>query len=99
MRKQNEPIRYESCNAFVDYANDKGEYKTIISPVFAVPDYCNELRKFRMDNQITLRTAAQYIGISAAELSGIEQGRYAATEEEVRRFMTILEGTLEARKQ
>lgn len=52
-------------------------------PLYELTAGCVELRRARSDYGIALRKAAEILGITAADLTGLETGRLVPEDEEV----------------
>lgn len=89
-RRKIEPVGYEDVMAFVDYADQPGELKSIRMPIYEIPSHCKTLRKKRVDMRYTLKRAADAFGMSPSELSGIEHGRLECSAIEVDGMITAL---------
>lgn len=70
-----EPIGTRKTPAFVDYADGTGELKTLDRPVYPASPDGEAFRRLRVERGVSLREAARRLGISPADVSGLEFGR------------------------
>lgn len=56
-----------------------------------ITKFGKRLRKLRVDKDLTLRSMAQMLEVSAAYLSGIENGKYAVSDNFLNRFLSVYE--------
>lgn len=85
-RKKAEPVGYEEVMAFVDYADRPGGLKQIRMPIHEVPPHCEALKRKRIEYGYSLKRGSVLLGLSPAELSGIEHGRLECSEREAQGF-------------
>jgi hypothetical protein len=75
-----EPVGTVSANAFWDGHDEQGNHVGGFGPVerhqYPHSPRGDNLREMRVASRVTLREAADALGLRAEELSGLEHGRY-----------------------
>ncbi len=83
--------------AFVDYADGTGELRLVDAPPPPLSDAHHalgqRLRRARIDRYLTQQECGDQAGVDFVRLSKIENGRVAATANELRRLCAVLELT------
>jgi len=70
-----EPIGQRQARGFIDYADGRGEFGEWTEPVFPPYPEGRSFRNHRVARSISLRQAADLLGLTAVELSAAERGR------------------------
>lgn len=76
-------IGYSTGPAFVDYADGHGAFEEFARPVYAPSHHGHALRTVRVHEGafLTMGAAARALGMTAAELSGLEHGSHRLADE------------------
>ena len=79
--------------AFVDGVRD-GEHvgwqQEIEMPIYGPTPFGRTLKRHRLENEISIKTAAELSGFSIEQLSGIEQGKYLVNADQARALAVSL---------
>lgn len=94
-----QPVEQRTTMAFVDRRDDsapyglRGSFEEVTLPTFAPSPSGERLRKSRVMVDLSIGDAARTLGITAAELSGLEHGRYDLSAEDWDRVFDAIEWT------
>jgi hypothetical protein len=88
-----EPIVFERSEAFVDGPGYHA-LQEILTPVYPCNGYGSLLRAARLDRRISIRAAAERLGISCAQLSGLEFGKFTLSQTEWREVLETIRQTV-----